>query len=157
MFPETLITACCEYFSLCMSSSSEFPVIFNTFTTHRKNCGQVLIDADRYSMQMRMLNIIWAYVSRKQSNKASAFIGIFVGLIRISNDAKKSISKMLDKTTALTFNERHQLLHLINQHLAERLVYSMPITSVSPMKFKGVNMQTVDTHPYRLCFIFIIA
>lgn len=112
-----------------------------------------MVASHRYLFQMRMLAIICGYLSREQP---TTFLAVFADTIHLTSDAIKAMTKILDKPKKLTFSEMHRLLNLLNQCLEKRSVYSIPVQSMQPMPFLGVDMTKVCTSMAHLIFGSII-
>lgn len=84
---------------------------------------------------MRMLNIICLYLSCDDDMDINpfAFIDTFKD-INVTTDTTKALNKIINKKTALTFTDKHQLLELINGCSEKRSVYSIPVKSLSSME-----------------------
>lgn len=89
-------------------------------------------------MQMQMLDIICSYLhgehleGRHLVAKPYAFLKIFDGVIDdlTNDDLVNAAVRIFKKTTLPTFDEKHQLLDLLNRLSVNQTVYSMPIKAL---------------------------
>lgn len=113
------------------------------FIVGRRNCGRLLIRMTRFSMQIKMLDIICSYLYGEHLQRpdplvrAHIFISLFHGNTVFSVDVKKEITKILDTKAEISFKDKHHLLSLINSSNTNRSVFSMPITILKPISLNN--------------------
>lgn len=90
---------------------------------------------------MRMLNIICSYL-RRDDDGVEKFIATFEK-VEMTQGAKTAINKVLKKKSPLTYDDKHQLLELINGCLEKRSIHSIPIKSLSSMKVNAAYTREV--------------
>lgn len=96
----------------------------------RQNCGRFLIEAKCYSMQMRMLNIIFSYLCGREhmTKNPLAFTAMFERVITVTNGLSTAVTDIFNKNAELTLIEKHRLLDLLNHCAPKRSIYSIAIT-----------------------------
>lgn len=99
----------------------------------------------RFSMQIKMLDIICSYLHGEHLKgaeslvKAHIFINLFDGNAKFSADVKREITNILDTKAEISFKNKHHLLSLINSSNTNRSVFSTPIINLKP---KSLNNKT---------------
>lgn len=104
----------------------------------RRNCGQFLVEATDFTMQMNMLDVICSYFHGEHLNETDLLVKSFKvilllrGSVKFSDDVKNELVDILKTNAVIQFKDKQQILNLINGCVKPQAIISMSIDSLTP-------------------------